>query len=428
MLLGIAAMSLALAKQWERAPEYTKEAVYPRVDSWIESATCSQLQGGFLLLCSKDAEGNYLPLENLSYGDDRGHALIGNVLSWFKEGPVNRLTFVHVNLTLNALGIAALAVATYPVLPLISVLILLLGAAGGLNVSYMSADVVPAQIGISGFALAAVVWWACHARRKELSLRLWLTGSTLSALSLGFSMMLREPIGRAAEIACILVMLLLARDAWKAVNKRQRVMLWKRLATFIVLLIAQHFATSGLILLRNRLYKVAPSEYSQTHGISHNLYMGLGAVPNSFGIEYDDGFAYRAAKKEDPGSEYLTERHFKALWKVYFRTVKSNPREALRVYLAKLPMFLELEVHSPLLIWHCALISLLLTLAIWFLLSSFPLTELAAFYCFFTLFYLQGLLTEPKELYLLGGRVIAVFLPLFLLGLLARRLQQKIKN
>ena len=93
--------------------------------------------------------------------------------------------------------------------------------------------------------------------------------------------------------------------------------------------------------LRDRVYTVEQAELVPTHGMAHTLYIGLGAVPNKFGIRYDDTAGQEAAARAAPTAKYLSKEYFRTMWNLYFARWADDPTEVLRIYLEKCRLILE---------------------------------------------------------------------------------------
>lgn len=57
-----------------------------------------------------------------------------------------------------------------------------------------------------------------------------------------------------------------------------------------------------VVLARDALFDMQPSQRLATHGLSHTLYLGLGFVENKWGIRYDDDYGEEIADTADPPS------------------------------------------------------------------------------------------------------------------------------
>jgi hypothetical protein len=79
----------------------------------------------------------------------------------------------------------------------------------------------------------------------------------------------------------------------------------------------------------------------EQHGIWHNLYIGLGAAPNPFGIEWADANAKAAAERIDPSVVVSSPRYFDILREQYFEILAHHPIDVVAVYLRKLEITLK---------------------------------------------------------------------------------------
>jgi hypothetical protein len=84
----------------------------------------------------------------------------------------------------------------------------------------------------------------------------------------------------------------------------------------------------------NMTASVAP-DIAPTPNGWHVLYIGLGYLPNRWGITYDDGSAANAAVRVDTHVEYLGPEYRKIMRRLYLDIVRSDPGFVVRTYLAK---------------------------------------------------------------------------------------------
>src|SRR5947209_5425463 len=70
--------------------------------------------------------------------------------------------------------------------------------------------------------------------------------------------------------------------------------------------------------------------------IWHSVYIGLGYIDNPYGIRYEDGVAYAAAKRIDPNVVYLGPGYPHAMRKLMLRMVEHHPGFVARSLFAKL--------------------------------------------------------------------------------------------
>src|SRR5690606_10265027 len=79
----------------------------------------------------------------------------------------------------------------------------------------------------------------------------------------------------------------------------------------------------------------------EQHGTAHSLYIGLGAVENSFGIKWRDEYGLQAAQKVKSDVRYLSDEYYSILKNLYIQAVISDPLEAIRIYTVKLHRALQ---------------------------------------------------------------------------------------
>jgi hypothetical protein len=87
------------------------------------------------------------------------------------------------------------------------------------------------------------------------------------------------------------------------------------------------------------------------HGASHSLYLGLGAVPNRFGIQWGDPYGAAAVRAVAPDVRYTSDEYFQILWRLYLEKVRENPGEVARIYWTKAKILFNRDI-SLLLGWN----------------------------------------------------------------------------
>jgi hypothetical protein len=81
--------------------------------------------------------------------------------------------------------------------------------------------------------------------------------------------------------------------------------------------------------------------YPTRHPFWHNVYIGLGYLPNRYGIEYVDAISTDFVKRTDPNADYLSPRYEQILRDEVFRITRKDPGFVTRNVLAKLGLGLE---------------------------------------------------------------------------------------
>lgn len=83
-----------------------------------------------------------------------------------------------------------------------------------------------------------------------------------------------------------------------------------------------------------RLSAIVKHEQPAPHAW-HTLYIGLGYLPNSYGVRYKDGVAAARVQREAPGTPYLSSHYVSVIRRAYFDVVREHPLEVLWQYTAK---------------------------------------------------------------------------------------------
>ena len=87
---------------------------------------------------------------------------------------------------------------------------------------------------------------------------------------------------------------------------------------------------------RDLVWNVPPAKLVESHGMSHNLVIGIGVVENSLGVKWSDSCGWELAKTANPTVGYVTPEYYRCLWRVYGRFWLEHPGEMARVYWKKL--------------------------------------------------------------------------------------------
>lgn len=301
-----------------------------RVHSWLDTASCFVKSGKILTACPEN--GGLVALEDVGLADDRGHSLLLSFSARWFGAPIDKRSVAYINFAVTVAGIGLLGWQLIRVGFPIAGAIVLLGALivpispivgadapGAYYALFALALVLPLQL-LRMLALQRIGWndWA------------WLG---LAAFALSFVSVMRQPFGLIGVVMVIVALVL-----------RMDVLLTKHLSRtrFAVVAcaaasayVAMH-ATDLLIAVRSVWQGIPPGEGSSTHGIAHNLYLGLGAEPNSFGIEYDDNHGVAAVKRVDPSIEYGSKAYYSVIMKLYFQIVWTHPMEVAKIYAVKI--------------------------------------------------------------------------------------------
>jgi hypothetical protein len=72
-----------------------------------------------------------------------------------------------------------------------------------------------------------------------------------------------------------------------------------------------------------------------THPLWHALYVGLGYLPNAYGLYFEDSVARARVQREAPGTPYFSNRYEHVIREAYFRMLRKHPIVMLKQYAAK---------------------------------------------------------------------------------------------
>jgi hypothetical protein len=277
-------------------------------------------QGGPLLLGRHGATGALYPV---GVGDDEGIYVYLPLLSRLLgvADPVAMLRYAYVAL----FGVAA---AGYPVMFYKLTRSLLAGLAAPVMlvvcVRFMGFNDIYWIPAWGMFVLLPMIFLLA----RDWS-RYGFVGLLAIALAAGWLSSIRNSSGLGIVIAAAAILLL---RRWR----------WWRLLPAIALLALVYFSTNVLVLSQIRAHRdqtigdTALSRNQPTmHSLWHTAYIGLGYLPNNYGIYYNDSVAQARVQREAPGTVYLSNRYATVLRKAYFKLWREHPGEVLEQYAAK---------------------------------------------------------------------------------------------
>jgi hypothetical protein len=196
---------------------------------------------------------------------------------------------------------------------------------------------------------------------------------------------------------------------------------------------ATFYSTSVLIKIREVVFGIPRGERIIQHGISHNLYMGLGVENNPWGIRWDDLYAYESASRIGK-VDYASEEHYANLRRLYFDIVLSDPITVLRIYVKKFGKALLIAAgdDSRDLVKESVTILMLLSILVWVRRSPKGDETIVAvgIWAGFGTLMLQGVLAQPWGHLISPGKLGAVCGIVVLLEAVGRsiaaRLEEKV--
>ncbi len=316
-------------ERWNQADLFATFPVYQRGDTWILAGQCARDTGVLLAGCSD--KKNLVPFEDLSTADDPGHALILGILGKYSRAPIDKVTLVKINFAINALGTLLIAGLLWYGDRKIAACLFMLWAAGVVFLNFLCSDVTGAFWGIFGLALALPLWLAIHSAKQSSNLVLW-TGIAVGTLLIGIATVLREPIGLIGSLSALLALVPMMRGRWASCKPATKLLYG---ACVLIMTVLPSEATSGLVWMRKAAFGVEPGKLMHRHGFSHNLYLGLGAKDNPWGIVWDDGNAESAVKRANPKVAYVSEEYYSILWRLYLDKVAHYPITVISIYVLK---------------------------------------------------------------------------------------------
>jgi hypothetical protein len=153
-----------------------------------------------------------------------------------------------------------------------------------------------------------------------------------------------------------------------------------------------------------------------SHPTWHNAYIGLGYLPNKYGITWNDQVSVDAVKRVDPHAGYLTSRYEHILRHLYFKLLRRDPSFVLGTLWTKFGVCLDSALRRfgwllPFLLAISGLVGLRRRRMRWFLLLSIPA---------FVLTILPPIITIPDTKYAEGWlSTVGLFKVLFTTWVLA---------
>lgn len=404
---GLTSFSDAL----EKADRYTalEKADWIPTNVWLRSAECARLSGAWLAICDGD---NLVPLSEYSFGDDPGHALLLGFWAMASDDIVGFDDVARLNIALNTAGLIILASFLFAIRAYVTSAVFV--AAG--PIVYLGWIGISPHWGLIGVvSMAMVLPMVLIARDYGFLAR----RSSNAYLVVGFlgllvAVMVREVIGLmvvGATIGVIGVLIVRRRRSLRSTRPLLG------LCVLGLLVLAVSGMSTWAVVVRDALFDMEPAQRVATHNFSHTLYIGLGAVPNTFGISYDDDFAKESVERIAPEVVYCSPEYYRVLWKLYWSKLRQAPDEVMRIYIEKTRLLLAdriLDSAPPLgfvLILAVAHFMAATLLGLWsrFEFSQGLLVEGAAF-VLIGLFVAQAILALPSRMYAMPAGVALLLL------------------
>jgi hypothetical protein len=335
-VLASAALAYKVVRSLPRSAEWAAGPAYTRVDYWIASSECAARTGKLLAYCN--ADGSVSAIESVNVADDPGHALLSGLYALAKGKAIGRDALAAANFSLNATALFCVSLTLFCFgWRGAALLILLWARTQAVPGSVTGPDSPAAFIAAFGFALTAVLLTAfapLDGSRKTLG-RFYVV-LVLATAAIAISVLLRQPYGLGGLLASAAV---LALRVFAIGGQIPRPSLHgpvvRAASTVGCLFVAVFFCAQAVVAVRDAVYGIPSSTQRLQHGISHNLYMGLGVAGNPWGIKWDDVEANKAANTVGE-ARYASKEHYANLWRLYLGIVEKAPLTVLHIYQAKL--------------------------------------------------------------------------------------------
>jgi hypothetical protein len=117
---------------------------------------------------------------------------------------------------------------------------------------------------------------------------------------------------------------------------------WWRVLPALALLVVAYMSSSAFVFSAIREHRdqrlgvtaMRDDEMTQ-HPLWHTAYIGLGYLPNHYGISFLDGVSAARVQSDSPGTPYFSHHYETVIRKAYFRVVRAHPLEVIKQYGAK---------------------------------------------------------------------------------------------
>jgi hypothetical protein len=309
---------------------------WEQTNVWMKSTQCARETGAWLAICE---DGRLIPISEQALGDDPGHALLLGLWAMVNDETASLVDVARLNIVLNTLGFSLLASFLFGLRAYIcATTFLFLGPI--VYVGWIGVTPHWAALGVA--SMAAVLPMAILAKANGfLPARLAKVFVCLGLLGLVMASLVREVIGLMGTMATIAVIVLVV------VGRHGETRQIRGLLAVSLLSCLAFLSPYFVVAARDASFEVEPAQRVARHGFSDILYMGLGAVPNSLGISYDDNVALASAEQVDPNVVHCSPEFFRIMWQLYLEKVVSEPAEVARIYFEKAKLILADPILEP---------------------------------------------------------------------------------
>ena len=262
----------------------------------------------------------------------------------------------------------------------------------------------------------------------------WFSGYFLVA---GAANIIRDGDGIVGILMFVaLLVIMLVQDGVRSHlgNVRQKILM---AALFVFAYSFPLLVLSGVRAYRNYVFfEGQASEQMAHHGLWHNAFMGLGYIPNEYGIHWADSVSRDFAQQVKPGVKYMSKEYFVILRRLYFQYWLESPELWLDNYFVKLKeihvlvgTFFPTQLNRivPEKARSIAFYGLLLTM---FLLARKKKVFSAIFWIVLATLLISiipGLIATPKILFLRGLKTVYLMTWIYFVASLYLRLKDFLK-
>jgi hypothetical protein len=336
ILLGLCVVVFLLADLrafhhfYQTVEERAAIPVYGRVTSWIEAAECFKKSGVIVAMC--DAEGKHLqPAEDATIADDRGHGVMLSVLHRWFGVPATKHALVFVNAIFSVAALSLLAWQLVRLQRIVAAIVFLGLTLRLVSTGFFNSDVFSVFFGLFALSLLLPLQILRMFSQSEQRWSEWMW-LAVSCFALVCTVLFREPIGLIGVIMTLLALAIGFLRRMRASGAAH----WIAAGSAVVAIVIAVNSASLLIGYRSYFQGVPPGKGIVSHGIAHNLFIGLGSEPNPFGIEWSDTAGADAVKAVDPTIPYGSDKYFSTLVKLYFDVVREKPMAVIRIYASRM--------------------------------------------------------------------------------------------
>ncbi|MBI2327821.1 hypothetical protein HYU92_05890 [Candidatus Curtissbacteria bacterium] len=301
------------------------------------------LQEGRMIVFNKDQR-----LEDVWPDDDQGYPFTISLLAKvFQLKEVSAVTFIKFNylilMTFGVLAGAALFLAFRSLLIAILFYFLYLNIHiydGIFDHHWLLGAYLP-------FYLTFLIFFI---KKRRVFKPVWFAFYVLVA---GIANILRGGDGHVGILLLVLAMLIIA--LYEGFKQFFLKLFLKKSLLFIIFLIAVYILPSTVLgisryLRDQRYFNGRHTDVIPYHGFWHGAFMGLGYIPNKYGIKNEDTSPINFARKLNPQVKYQSFQYHSLLRRLYFEYSFESPSHWLKNYLTKL-----LDMHMLINWWFSRL-------------------------------------------------------------------------